>query len=150
IESATERKIRVGVPIGVNSVAGVADVTAHRRLCDAPCTLYVPPGSFTFNSAVNDLSYDTEIDVAPRGTRLRMRTPSRGRAQGGLFMINGGLALAAVGVTFIILGSIRGSNERTAWYASGGAVGGVGIGLLGGGIYLLATNRSGIEHRQDF
>jgi hypothetical protein len=158
IESATGKRLAVGVPVGTSVVNGYGyTVTANRRLCDAPCTLYVPPGTFTFNAATPDLAYDQEVEVAPRGSALRMRTPSRGRALGGLWMLTGGLSIAVVGLTVMILGSIdtnvgtsHSSHDPTPYYAGGGALIGVGGGMFVGGIYLLATNRRGIESRHDF
>jgi hypothetical protein len=148
VESATGKKIFVGVPIGGTTVIGFGmSATAHRRLCDGPCTLYVPTGNFTFNTTANDVSYDTDVDVGPRGVRLKMRTPSRGRSFGGIAMVSSGGALGIIGGTLLAFGG--GRSDENSWYGAGGALLGVGVGLLAGGIYLLATNTRGIAERQD-
>ena len=158
IESATASTVHVSIPVGVINVYNYS-ITSNRRLCDSPCTLFVPSGrAFEFNSAANGISYDTQVDVPWRGVRVQMRTPSRARLLGGVWMLSGGLALGILGAGLIAIGgsqmhfndmNMLVHEDDASWKTGGGILIGAGGGLLVGGIIMLSTNPRGIASRQD-
>jgi hypothetical protein len=165
VSSATKHHVSVGVPIGgaIGRISGyrgpyTVQMESYERVCEAPCTLYVRPGYFRINAAVDgEDAYGTNIDVPPGGVRVKMRTPTRGRRIGGVLlttfgglMFATGLALLAVAPSRVALvDSTNDVGDDALFYLVGAPLMAGSLPLLGGGIYLLVRNRSGIAERQE-
>jgi hypothetical protein len=174
IESATDKRISVSVPIEGDQNSGGMVVSSGygygfhtvafnmqrlRRVCMSPCTLYVRPGLFTINTNSGDFGYNSDVDVPAGGTAVKMHTPSRGRAVGGLWLISGGAGLLIGGITFAALAGDFGKHydidthsevgDSTPYYIGAGVVAAAGAGMIVGGAYMMATNRRGVAEQHD-
>jgi hypothetical protein len=156
-------QMQVGVPeaTGTGWVGNhVVSITLSRRLCDAPCTLYVPSGaSFPITTSGPGLrTATTDVDVPAGGASVRMRAPTLAKAFGAVVL----LAVGAVGIgsggALVAVGQRHQEIDHNSFKLvdapnqgeidGGGAMIGIGIPALAGGIALLALNRSGVESSQ--
>jgi hypothetical protein len=150
VDSASNQRISIRVRSVGARVDGYDDLEfqPNQRVCESPCTLYVPPGRFRINTSnLGGLSYNSDIEVPPGGLRVKMRTPSRWRIFGGLVLTAWGLGITGFGIAAMVFA--RGDADPAVWYGVGGALAGGGAGMMSGGLYLLATNWPGVAARQE-
>lgn len=128
-----------------------AHVTMGTTLCDAPCTLYQPPGPFAVRSEGAGsvlVVHEVNLPERPGGHLLRLRRSSeRGLLAGQVLTVGGGL-LALIGGGALGLSALINSptlaSARSASQIGGGVVLGVGLAALVPGILLWQRSRPGV------
>jgi hypothetical protein len=129
-------------------------------VCPAtPCRIFARPGELMLQvSGEGVLSYGTQVTIPPAGARLTMRAPSLAARRAGSTLIwlapgtlISGAVMLALAATFGGDSASPGSpaaaqanSMSTTYYALGGALMGVGVGVLVAGIVLWARNRTGV------
>lgn len=120
-------------------------VNAFGSVCVAPCDTNVPSGpsyrvGSTMNGASKTFSLTTDATIT-----ARLRDGDRATAAWALGLSGGAIFLA--GLVSVGLGLIERAHSTRSdptFFAVGGAMGGVGLGLLIPGLYFLFTNEPAV------
>ena len=114
----------------------LVDANARRTLCggDAPCTLYLRPGSYRVSlydeSPANEPAAEFWLDVDGRPMQLEPKHPKVG-----LSYVGAGLAVAGL-LSVVLSPAARAADNESA--ADGLLIGGIAMGVIGfglGGVY---------------
>jgi len=135
-------------------------IEEYRSFCMVPCDKSVPPGVYRIVGRDLVSTDDFSIPDGARSVQLAATMHGRARRGWGKVLSNGGGVFSVVGVFFLIIAPQMkldpsgvpngiaydpGFDNRSGFYAMGGVTLGVGVALLVGGIYLLATGSSSVE-----
>ena len=139
-------------------------LTVTARICDTPCTMYLPPGSYELLSEADGVvSAVTPVTVPPAGTRVKLKATSSGLRGGGVALVTiGGVAVlvGALVMAFAPLnadiidvtssGGTTHTDNSTPLLVGGGVTMGVGAAMIIPGAIMLAKAKGGVAEESAY
>lgn len=110
-------------------------VSVTARICDTPCTMYLPPGAYVLQSEADGVvAARTPVTVSTTGARVKLKAPSSAVRGGGVALIAVGSAAILAGAMTMAMEPIFGTvTDYTATGATYNTSGGANM-IVGGGI----------------
>jgi hypothetical protein len=125
------------------------------RICDTPCTMYLPPGPYVLQSeAEGVVAARTPVTVSPSGGHVKLKATSSGLRTGGVLLVafgsaavlGGALTMAMSPLMTVATTTVSGQQtyDGTPLVVGGGITMGVGAAMIIPGAIMLAKSKGGL------
>jgi hypothetical protein len=140
-------------------------VSVTARICDTPCTMYLPPGGYVLQSEADGVvAARTPVTVSTTGGRVKLKAPPSGVRAGGVALVAIGSAAILAGAMTMAMEPIFGtvtdysapgdSTYNTTSGANmivgGGITMGLGAAMIVPGAIMIAKTKGGIAEESAY